>query len=479
MPFFPIAPSTDDRASKGSVPLVLRNVLLEPQPQGAGKQAAYYVRPSMGLTSRVTPSASKLMRGVFSRAGVQGGLLFAVMGDSLYSISDTFTATLIGTIGGFGRVAFEAIGANLFILASGSLYKWDGTTLSLVMDADFPANAVNLVSLGDRLLTNEEGSDTFDWSSAGDGASWPATGFAASARLPDPIIAQIEIAGYLWHFGAISTQVWAPQGGVDSEAFDLLSSIVINRGILGREAIAKLDSSAMWVGEDRVVYELNGFTPARVINRDLEIALAELGEPETTQVRCFSYANGSHLTWVVKLPTGRAWAFDTMTRSWSERATFGNSTYQVNHYARFQGRHVIGSDTDDSIFVWDEEGFSDPLGSGSVQERVMMLHVPVDGRTPVANITLDIKTYGQPLSGQGSDPEALITFYRDGGSLDSLRQIGVERRVKLGKAGKYNVRPTCWRLGLANTINGFIIKIRITDPVGFALHGVYVNEMPL
>ena len=128
--------------------------------------------------------------------------------------------------------------------------------------------------------------------------SW-AWRFAASARYPDEIRAQAEIGGDLFHFGAASIQPWRAQGGQDSDAFDVIPAIVINRGIVGRDAWARLDSYAMFIGDDRVVYEISGYLPQRVVNRDLELRLAALSESEIAEVQCFSHTWGSHLKFVV------------------------------------------------------------------------------------------------------------------------------------------------------------------------------------
>ena len=474
MAFFPFAADTDDRSAKGLTPLITRNLYLEPQAEGAGKGSTYALVPTPGMTSRVTPSAGQFIRGVFSRSGVQDGLLFVVAGSTLYSIDTSWAATACGTILGTGRVLMDALGANLILLGSGNLYQWDGTTLTQTVDPDFPADAYTLASLADRILSSARGSDTFDWSAVGDASNWPATGFAASARYPDEIRAQAEIGGDLFHFGAATTQPWRAVGGVDSEAFDVLGSIIINRGIVGRDAWARLDSYAMFVGDDRALYELNGYVPQRVVNRALEIAMEAFTEAEISTTQCFSYLNGSHSTFIARLPDGTAYAFDALTRKFHERTALGSS-FDIVHYARFNGYHVVASDTSATIYTWDSSVYSD---SGTSIERVAMVHVPLAEKMPVANLTLDIKTFGQPLSGQGSAPKAYVTFYRDGGSLDSLQQIGVEREVSLGVAGKYNVRPTLYRLGIANAADGFLMKVRITDPVGFALTGVWVNELP-
>lgn len=475
MAFFPIAANTDDRSAKGLTPLILKNCYLEPQAEGSGKRSTYVIVPTPGMTLRVQPSSGQNIRGAFSRAGVQDGLLFIVAGSTLYSIDTSWTATACGTILGAGRVLMDALGANLILLGSGNLYQWNGTTLTQIVDPDFPANAYTLSSLADRIVTSEQGSDTFDWSSVGDATAWPATGFAASARYPDEIRAQAEIGGDLFHFGAATTQPWRAVGGVDSEAFDVLGSIIINRGIVGRDAWARMDSYAMFVGDDRVLYELNGYVPQRVVNRALETALESFSETDIATVQCYSYLNGSHSTLIARLPDGKAYAFDALTRKFHQRTALG-SDFNLVHYARFNGYHVVASDQGDGVYTWDSNVYSD---AGTSIERVAMVHVPLGEKMPISNITLDIKAFGQPLSGQGSEPKAYVTFYRDGGSLDSLQQIGVEREVSLGTAGKYNVRPTLYRLGIANAADGFLVKIRITDPIGYALTGIWVNELPV
>lgn len=475
MPYFPIAASTDDRSAKGITPLRLQNMMLEPQPEGAGKQARFVLTPTPGMTERVTPSSGANLRGVFCRPGVQAGALFVVAGFTLYSISTAWAATAIGTILGSGRVYFDAIGANLVILASANMFIWNGTTLTQVTDPDFPANAYTLAALGDRILTSEQGSDTFDWSAVGDASVWPADGFAASARYPDEIRAQAEIGGDLFHFGAASIQPWRAMGGADADAFDVLGSIVINRGIAGRDAYCKIDSTAWFVGDDRVLYQLIGYSAQRLVNRDLETRLAALTEAQAATIQCLSYLDGAHAYGVVRLPDGVAYVYDLLTQRWHQRTARGSS-FDLVHYAWFNGKHVVASASDDAVSTWEHGVYSD---AGTAIERVAMVHVPVRERMPINNITLDIKTFGQPASGQGSAPKAYVSFYRDGGSLDSLAQLGLERQVNLGGAGNYGARPTAHRLGLVNAVDGFLLKIRITDPVGFALSGIYVNELPL
>lgn len=486
MAFFPIMASSDNRQSRGAVPTQMRNVYLEPAPEGASKRSPFLVVPTPGAFTRVTPASGKNVRGLFMRPGVAEDQLYAVCGDTLYRINKTFTATSLGFIAGAERVVMDNLGANLGILANNTLYITSGVGLTTVTDANFPPNAFTLASLADRFISSQKRTDQFDWSAVGDGFTWPALGFASSARAPDEIVAQIVLAGDLWHFGSATTQIWRAQGGSDEEAFDVLSQLIIDRGIYGRDAIAKMDSTAMWIGDDKTAYELNVYTPNRVPNRDLEIALQGIPIIDTTStdylldVSCFAFMRGSHLTWVANVPGNKSFAFDALTRKWHERTSGVNLSperYEFSHYALFdRSHHCVAGMNDDTIYTWEDNVYTD---GGNPIERIITLHIPFSATTtPISNITLDMKTFDQPLVGQGSDPEAMISFSRTGGTLGSIPDFGIERTVKLGVAGKYGKRPTLWRLGAVNAADGFLLRIRITDPVGFALSGVWVNELP-
>ena len=215
--------------------------MAEPQPAGSAKRGPHFITPCMGRTSRVTPSSGALVRGLYSRPGVADGDLFVAAGTQLYRVSTAWAATALGPLqGAAGTVLFDNIGSNLIALAGGSIYQWDSTNgLRVSTDEDTPMNAYTLASLGDRALSSAEGSDQFDWSDTGSAVSWPASGFATSGRQPDEILNQTVLGGDLWHFGSNSTQLWRAVGGDDADAFDILS-VTLDRGIIGRDAIAKL-----------------------------------------------------------------------------------------------------------------------------------------------------------------------------------------------------------------------------------------------
>ena len=100
----------------------------------------------------------------------------------------------------------------------------------------------------------------------------------------------------------------------------------------------------------------------------------------------------------------------------------------------------------------------------------MSIHVPVSADVPVDRIVIDGEWYDQPLSGQGSAPTLLLSVSMDGGATYSD-----ERSVNLPAQGTYNVRVQDWAFGLASAERGVIVRIRLSDPIGFAIWGVFVN----
>ncbi len=478
MAFYPIVASSDDRAARGCVPLILRNVILEPQPAGAGKRTTFFVSPSMGRTLRVTPSPGDNIRGVFSRPGVCQGRLLVAAGSKLFQVSSVWNAAEIGPIGAAnGTALFDSIGAKAVIVSDGSIFEVDeNLNLAGTSDVDAPPDAFTLAALGERALSSERGSEQFDWSSVSDALDWPSSGFAASARMPDEIRRQVTIGGDLCHLGANTIQFWRSMGGDDADAFDILN-ITIDRGIAGRDAGDKVDGSFAFVGDDRVVYALNGYQPVRISNREIEQELAQLTDDEMQALQAFSHLQGSHIFWVLRMPGEVSYCYDLMSQSWTERTTWEADQYAPTYYTYYHaaGKHVVASEDDDSIYTFEESVYAD---DGEPIERIMMLHVPVAQRTIISSVCLDIKCTDVPLTGRGSDPVASVTFYTDGGSRDSLSTRGVERIVQLGQRGDFARRPIIRRLGMANAADGMLIKIRITDPINFTLSGVWINEDP-
>lgn len=472
MPYYPVAPTSDDRSSHGAVPLRSVNVQLERAPSQSAKGVGYYVGPCPGYTSRATPSSGDLCRGIYARPGVQSGALFGIFGTTLYRISSAYAATSIGTITGTDAALMDGLREDLLIVADGKLWVYDGTTLTQASDVDLSSGLNTLAVLGQRAITSPADTDQLEWSAVLDGLDWPSDGFATSEIQPDPLIANVVVGDELYSLGKSTVQIWRAVGGSDADAFDTFSGALINKGCIARDTAQRVDASLFWLADDRCLYRAAGADAQRIVNRDLEQALSDMTEAQVSACKSWVYTDGSKTFYVIRPPVGgRAFAYDVAEEGWTERATYSEDAYRHGFYAFAYDKHFVSGPNTDAAFTMERDVYAD--GSDPLVKTVM-LHVPAPSNAVIASIGLDIKTFGQPLTGQGSDPMAMLTFYRDGGSVSSAVS-GLTRYVPLGANGAHGKRPTAWRFGQCAS-DGFLLEITISEPVGFAVYGVWINE---
>ena len=533
MAFFPVVPSTDDRRGKAITPLVLRNARIEPVTDPAS-DAPYVITDTPGKIARV--SMPGLIRGVYRREGVRSGALFVVAGSRLYRITQTaaavtitwddgatltwddgvtmtfegdessWTATDLGAIAGQDRVIMDEIAGNLLILGGGVLH-WLGqsstllhadSTVLLTEDGDqliaqgdnptetlqtVPINlsgataASTLAVLANRVCTNSEGADLWDWSAPGEPFWWPDGAFAQSAREPDPIIAQATLSGDLWHMGASTIQIWRATGGVDEEAFDTFGNVVLDVGLVGRFAWTKVGASLAFVGVDANgalgLYTAAQLSARIVPNRELEAALAKLTVAQRAQIEVCAWADGSNQYVAVRLPNAnRAFVYDATNTTWAEDLTWDATAWRGGMTASAFGVTVWASASSRVLYSLDDDTHTD---AGAVLERVITVRAPLAQQTTIYSLVIDMAARGQPLAGAGAEPLIEVTYSRDGGRTTS-DLIGDVRTVRLPAQGEYRRRIKVTRLGSFDVRHGLWLRFRITDPVGFAIRGVRINE---
>lgn len=530
MSFHPFAPASDNRATRAATPLVLRNVSLEPNAKGYDPRKPYLLAPTPGQRLRLkfnddpllTEGGAELsredgarlvteqgdgswrnVRALFADPDVHGGALFAVAGSSLFRVGSDWTAANLGPINGTAQTMMRGFGSNLIIKGDARLYVYgtsqyisaeNGDILEIetggyleveatsnqlvtIIDVDAPgapSPPETLAVLAARVVSSATGSDAFDWSTVANAEAWPAEGFASVQYAS--IKAIVESRGYLAIFGEKKMQFWRAAGGEDADAFDTVGFTPLDKGLLARDAVAQTDGGLMWVGDDRVAYQVDGAgSPVRIVNRDLEVALEGLTATQAGQVRAFSYLDGSRLYFVVRPPLGATRVYDAAFDRWHERMTYNGDAYAPGHYARAYGKHVVASPDGADLWTWEHDVYDD---AGEPIERVASVHVPLPGPVAIDHITLDGQFIGQPVVGQGADPTIMLRFSRDGGMTWSDARLGVIRTSPGPVAGNYATNVRFNRLGRFVGQHGLLLEIRITDPIGFALFGVWINEDP-
>ena len=471
MTFIPLVPKTDDRRDQAMSPLVIRNMMWEPLPKGGVKAADWALVNWPGLTRRYSGDVANKCRGLFSAPGVQDGVLFAVLGGALYSISDTYVVTNLGAIAGADNVQWGYLRENLLILGGGELYKWDGATLTQVSDSDFPANAYTLTMLDQRVIVTVNGEDQYYWSNVLDSTSWASLAFATSERRPDQIIASGTLGGDLWLFGSKGIEVLSG-GGEASAPFSTLRSVDIFKGCASRDSLQLIQGSFFFLADDRSVYQTTGYGIQQIAYRPLERLLEVMTAQELSECVGFQVQFGSRLFYVLRLPDNAAFAYDIFGDTWTELKTWQQDNYKIAFCVSAYGKTFCAGPNQGDIFTYERDVWTDDSG---IIERIFTLAVGVGQRLMIGNLGYDLSTYAVPLSGQGSSPKMMVEYWKDAGRYES-GSSGVIVDVSLPAQGETRSNVAIRSLGLVNPKDGLILQHTVTDPIGLQVSGCRVNE---
>lgn len=469
MAYYPIIPQTDNRRTKGCIPTVLRNCYIEPQASGANKRSPYVVRPTPGR--RVLTTLAGSLRGLFCEPGCQSTTPFAINRENLYTLDGVWAATSVGATPGNDFVTLLPLQDKLILRSEGFLYEYDGA-LVRVTDVDAPNPAATLAAAGARATAAFTGGDLWGWCKAGDFLDWDPNGQAQDVDLPDPVVGQMGYGDDIWSLNSRSAQIWRadPSAVTEDEAFAPLTGVNIPVGLAARAAVSKVKDGLRFIGHDRAAYAGAGLSVSPIPNRDLEEAFQTLLDGEMASAITWTHKLGSKEFWVVRTSLERAFVLDLSNGLWHERTKFGSETYDLCFSAQVGNTTIVGSDGSGTIWALDPEVYSD---AGDIIERVMSVSIPVAGGTSIDRIVIDGRWFGQPTSGQGSAPQLILDYSSNGGQ-DWGSDYGNQRVVDVpGLGDSWRVQE--FSFGMCDAQEGFLLTLTITDAVGFAISGIYVN----
>jgi hypothetical protein len=361
--------------------------------------------------------------------------LYAVIGTTLYGIDSAATPTALGTITGSNPVRMADNGLEIAI--------HNGDTTGYVLSGSVLSNPINLPIVSDVtcidgyfvwLIAN---SDQFIISGLNDGLTYDPLDVATVEGSPDNLTGVINDHRELILFGGStgsvpSTEIWVDTGAADFP-FERQGNAFIERGCIDRDSIAKLDNAVVFVGDDRIVYRLDGYAPLRISTHAVERTLAD-----ANWFRAFTYTLEGHKFYVLNTDVG-SWAYDVATSAWAERESFGIDYYRIGSSIYAYGKQLVGDNQTGKIYEYDldtntENGTTipvtvelPPIGDGVNRQTLYSLETFME--TGVGTLTV-------------SDPQAILTYSKNGG-----RSWSNEMWRSMGAQGDYTVRAV-WRVNV-------------------------------
>jgi hypothetical protein len=460
-----LASKSDTARSKSVSGQRLVNLYAEPNPEGAKYPFTLY-----------GTHGSKEWADDFSSTGIQGQ---QVMGDSMYvvtgngvnKIDSDIVVTGLGDLSGtVDRVDLANNGTQMVavIPADGTAWVITSTTVTQITDPDFPL-VTSVCFLDGYFIFSRKDTGQFIISTLYDGTSYDALDFATAEEVPDNLVRVTAFNGGLWLPGTDSYEFYANTGNADFPYEQIGGAGNTSRGLAARFAVAQEDNSLFFLGNDRVVYRMVGYTPQRISTHAVETAIS--GYSVIDDAFMFTYTIDGHKFLTLTFPTANAtWCYDIATDLWHERSstnagsvyspTTGTGRWRANAYAFFAGKHLIGDFSNGKIYELDANTFDE---DGKYIERIAQGSVQwADGdRVTHDRVRLDLD------AGQGIDYRLLVVKPLVANAAQGATLVQVANFANLDRSGWINIElddGTTFRTGVSGTIdNGVDFYIAIDD----------------
>jgi hypothetical protein len=277
----------------------------------------------------------------------------------------------------------------------------------------------------------------------------------------------VTFRGEVFAFGDKWTGVYKNAG---TSPFPLeRRSFTIARGIAGTHAVAGWEdgwaNELLWVGEDSVVYRMNGYTPQAVSNPDVVRAIQSCADQ--TLLEASVYMNGGNAMWALTSPSEWTWECNLTTGQWNERQSYNRNDWRGCGTIKAFDQWIAGDRTTGDFYKIDRTYYKEN-GAALVWEVVSGAVANFPARLGAPRADFDITAAVGSDSGEDpieTDPSVLIYWSDDGGysySNPVSRGIGGE--------GESKKLVTVLRTGLSQA-KGRRFKLKVSDPVHVGFTG--------
>jgi len=387
------------------------------------------------------------------------GTLIVVSGPSVYSVSSTGAITLLGTVSPNGTVSMAHNGTQTVVVSGGLGYVVTGAVVQIA-DPDFRA-PLSVVWVDGYFVFLAEDGTTFA-SDLNNPTSYDALAYDQTVGEPSGVLSLLVDHRDVFHFKEHSLEIWYNKGTIPM-AFGRATDGFVERGCGAARSPAKLDNTVFWLADDLTVRTLRGNVPTRISTDVIEQDFTTYGV--TSDAIGFTISHDGRFSYVLTFPTaGRTWEYSVATQLWNERASQGQTSWQVEGVIQAFGKTLAWAGT--------QLGRLDPLTYAEWGEPLVMRMTSktiADGPNWVFHqrLEIDCEVGSGIATGQGSDPQLMLRYSDDG------RNWSPEYWRPAGKAGKYRTRAVWNRLGRSRNR---IYELSISDPVPFVFYGAYLNE---
>lgn len=390
------------------------------------------------------------------------GRVFFVAGPFVRELFDTGLYTdwgALGTVG--GRVTLAELAGIITIGDGSGFYALDLTAATLTVITDAPRGR-HCFAFRQRMHYVEVGNTVAPgqvfYSEVLDPTDIPGANFYTAENKPDGLLTGLATEDRIILFGTDSIEFWQDTGDLETP-YQPIPGGVLHNGLYAEHTALIVDNAAHWVGKDAqgqgMVWRMNGFNAVQISTGAVE-RFTEGG----TFMSAFSYQEQGETFYVINSDQG-TWALGIKANEWHERpwknpatGAFERGRPEIHAFAF--GKHLV-SDWETGV-IYEQSLDLYAHDTEPMVSRRITGHVDLGGgNVTVDELWLDLATGVGLQTGQGSDPQVMFRYSRDGGSTWSN-----ELHRDLGPIGNYSARVRYNRLGCGRD---WAFEVSITDPV--------------
>ena len=445
------------------------NLYLEASESGTSKSPAMLIG-TPGLSLFATLGAGPI-KGMIRISATQS---VVISGETAYLLNSNGTSVaLMGSILSSNALVVMAWNGSLVMAVAGQYgYFINPATqvVTAITDPDFyGGDRVDFVD--GYFVWNRPGTGQFQTTNLY-GSDIDGLDFATAEGLPDNLVTTIVDHRELWLLGETSIEVYINTGDPDF-AFSRIQGAFLEIGCAAKFSVAKADNSIMWLASDDrgygTIQRASGYSSQRVSNHAVENAINNYVTID--DAIAWTYSSRGHTFYVISFPTARAsWCMDAATGRWHERLYRESDGTMTQHRGQCQmnlaNTILVGDYQNGKVYALDDETYSDD-GAAIIRLRASP-HLSADLRQQFFSmLEVDFQRGVGLVTGQGSDPVALLRWSDDGGFTWSNQLTAT-----MGRMGEYKARARWRRLGRARDR---VWEVSVSDPVKVVMIGAHLN----
>jgi hypothetical protein len=441
-----------------------RTVNWIPQLEGDGAKSVLTLQPTPGLNAAGTAGNGPCRSGFYEFLGA----LYWVSGQQLMKRTSGGTVSAVGTLNTSSGACYMAVGRiYIAVVDGGDLYTWNDTTFAVNADPQLPAAPSYITYLDGWFIVINGGTDEFHISANEDPTNW-ASDFGVAESSGDNAVACVATTSDLYIIGTKTTEVYYNSGNPDFP-FQIYANGTLEVGTPAAASVARNGTNLFMVAQTAesspTIVRINGFQVQRIADQDVAYTLSQM--TTYSDAHGFAYTQADATYYVVTFPTeGVTLVYHVEQDMWHERQSDGLEIWRVYGAGSYAGRTYVGDYSTNDFYYLDLMKYTDN-GATIRRERVMeALHR--DRRLfEVNTFEVEMKAGVGLVSGQGSDPQVMLQYSKDGGNTWSA-----ERWRSIGKIGEFGQRAVWNRFG---TMTDFRARLVVTDPIEAAVISAYAD----